>query len=163
MSGSAILTFSSIPQTYTHLHFRAVFNEGSGTPQVYMKVNGTSGNNYSAYQYGYYGDGTNNVLRSWGGGITSSLIPGPGFWDSLPGSSIPGVWTGTIGDYTNTSTRKTILNVPAQIISSVRYEYFIGVAHLNSNSAVDSITFYTSGSETLSTDSRVSLYGVKSA
>ena len=91
MSGSAILTFSSIPQTYTHLHFRAVFNEGSGTPQVYMKVNGTSGNNYSAYQYGYYGDGTNNVLRSWGGGITSSLIPGPGFWDSLPGSSIPGV------------------------------------------------------------------------
>lgn len=162
MDGSALITFSSIPQTYTHLQARVVANKGAGSPQLYARVNGITGNNYTAYQYGNYYSGA-NILRSWAGGNTSSTFPGPGFWGSLPSSNYLGLWILNISNYTETDKRKEIQNIPAYMSSATSYEFFLGAAFLNSNNAITSLTFYTSGGETLANGSRVSLYGVKSA
>ena len=56
--GASIITFSSIPSTYTHLQVRGIgrsTNAGSGVTQFYMQLNGDTGANYSNHIL--YGDG----------------------------------------------------------------------------------------------------------
>lgn len=164
MASSASLSFTSIPQTYTHLQIRGVFNKGAtGTPQMNLRINNVTTNSYTGYQYGWYYNGSANELRSWSGGTSGSAIFGPGFWGSLPTLNVAGGWIFNIADYTNSSSRKSLHSTYGYARATNNYEYFMGTQFLNTNDAITRLDIYTSDGSTLGNGSRVSIYGVKSA
>ena len=96
--GASSVTFSSIPNTYTHLQIRAIAIVGSSAINPLLTFNGDSGSNYSWHQM--YGSGSSagaSASASYtgiGGPYTGHTQFGPQVWDIL--------------DYTNTNKNKTV-------------------------------------------------------
>jgi hypothetical protein len=105
--GVASITFSSIPQTFTHLQIRGL---GRGTTSFsaglsfYMQFNSDTGNNYGGHQV--YGDGSTTGSNS---NLTrANTIAGQVFADSSASSNVFGDVVADILDYTNTNKNKTV-------------------------------------------------------
>jgi hypothetical protein len=102
---SATITFSSIPQTYTHLQIRYIAKEtgsGTGSDNFYIRCNGDNGtqNNYSYhYIYGY-----NSAVGTTGHGTYSeaNLYVTGGGGDTGMGAGVIDIF-----DYSNTNKYKT--------------------------------------------------------
>jgi hypothetical protein len=107
--GATSVTFSSIPQTYTHLQVRAIGRDarsgsGGGYDQPFITFNGDTGNNYASH-----------ALE--GGGSSASAYSGTSqanFWGAVNmpwngyTSNVFGVGVMDILDYTNTNKYKTM-------------------------------------------------------
>ena len=100
-SAAASVTFSSIPSTYTDLILVANLN-GSGNANIFVRVNGDSGTNYS-----------NTMLSANGSAASSSRNTSS---DSMfminSGSSLNAQWGTFIQyfmDYSNATTNKTTI------------------------------------------------------
>lgn len=92
--GASSVTFSSIPQTYSHLQIR-ILARGSNTAQNEMyinhRINGVTGNNYT--QHGIYADGstvsgsgsTNDVavIQRFTGGLATADVFGTAIVDYI--------------------------------------------------------------------------------
>jgi hypothetical protein len=147
-SGSTnIITFSSIPQTYTDLVL-IVKADGTGQGGYQVRFNSDSAGNYSATRL--YGDGTtassdrevnkNNLTTEWGGGAYNMYIT-------------------HIQNYSNTTTYKTALTR----ISENRYAVAM-VGMWRSTAAVSTITVANGNSATnFASTATFSLYGIKAA
>ena len=154
--GASSITFSSIPSTYTHLQLRVFSREVSGGfDQIYMRVNGDTGSNYSKHNMG--GDGTG--LTYGGSGTTSSVsiaaIPGSNQSANVFGASITDFL-----DYANTSKYKTTRAIAGVDSNGTGYNWFASGLWQNTN-AITSINIYPAGIVDFSQYTHAALYGIK--
>lgn len=102
--GASNITFSSIPQTYTHLQIRLfVRPTSSSNGPVFMQLNSDTGTNYS--RHAFRADG-GTVYSSGSTSQTSMYFNGYNVYSA--GSSYPTVTIIDILDYTNTNKNKTV-------------------------------------------------------
>ena len=105
-TGSSYLSFTSIPQTYTHLQLRGFVRDNVAAltqDPLYLKMNNDTGNNYDYHSF--FGDGAT-------ASGTSTLAAGLMVIGTTTGGSssanIFGVCVVDILDYTNTNKYKTV-------------------------------------------------------
>jgi hypothetical protein len=152
--GSATVTFSSIPATYTHLQIRYLCNTtrvGGASGSGVIEFNGdTTAANYSTHAL--YGSGTgggasagyaNNNYSIWYYGDTTTFVAG--VVDVL--------------DYANTNKYKTIRNLTGYDQNGAGQIGLVSMAWRNT-AAVSSIVLTPSG-YSFNTYSHFALYGIK--
>lgn len=147
---SGTITFSSIPQTYTHLQIRSVATS-TGSYGV-IRFNSDSGSNYTSH---FLYSNTSSVISS---GLTSlTSLYGP----RADNSTYPSVGIVDILDYTSSAKNKTIKVFTGQDANGS------GLIMVNSGlwlstSAITSITINTQ-SGNWATTAQFALYGIKGA
>ena len=146
------VTFSSIPQGYTHLQVRYIAR-ATVNDNTYMIFNGDTGANYSSHYI--YGQGSSAAS----GNVTNGTSF---FVDILTGSSTSySAGIVDILDYNNTNKYKT-----ARTIAGIDLNGSGAVWHASGNwrntAAITSITLkQSSGSYVFQPNSTFSLYGIK--
>ena len=149
--GASSITFSSIPNTYTHLQIRAEYITGYN--YCYVQFNGDTGTNYSAHNIYATGTGTPGA-----GGSASQSQFTIGISNT---TSYPSVAVADILDYSNTNKYKTTRSLAGTDTNSTGTNFIVLYSGLWMNtSAINSITLTTSGSG-FSQYTQFALYGVK--
>ena len=160
-SAVSTVSFTSIPNTYTHLQVRVMARStggSGGTTQATMKVNGiTSGYSYHVLV------GTGSSVIAEGGGSASFFAPAPRFANNGAGANIFGGGIIDILDYANTNKYKTgrclsgvDLNDSGQLILS---SAILG----STTSAISSLEFQDQSGDNFAQYSSFALYGIKGA
>jgi hypothetical protein len=153
-SAAATVTFSSIPQTYTDLVL--VLNATSSTTaNSYVRINSDSGANYSWNVL--YGSGSVAGTDRAGSVSNGVLMDYYGY----PTSTIPNVNIIQFMNYSNTTTFKTVLGRANQATTSGGIDLITSM--WRSTAAITELTLRFTGSQTWSTGSTFSLYGIKAA
>jgi hypothetical protein len=163
-SGTQTLTFSSIPQTFTHLQLRGFVQQTRATYGIsdgYIQFNSDSANNYSWHQL--YGNGVSAI--SYGAASTSRIDIADGQWGSSTGGTF-GVSITDILDYANTSKFKTTRTLNGVDING-EIASFGGRAGLlsgnwRSTSAITSMTVVAANGNYIA-GTRFDLYGITSS
>ena len=138
------ITFSSIPGTYTDL---VIINNGSSAAfsSVKMQFNGDTGTNYSSNRL--YGDGGSAGADR----ITSNNGAYPAMTQTDNGTNIINVM-----NYSQGNTYKTAISRSANTGS-----YAMAMSSLwRSNSAITSVTIFTSNGTNFSSGSTFTIYGI---
>lgn len=151
--GQSTITFSSIPQTYTHLQIRGLNIFTGSVSYGYISFNSdSSSGNYSGHYLA--GSGT-------GIGSTAFTSQNKGFFTSAGGTSpsAPNTFVMDILDYTNTNKYKTLKTLYGWDANGTGYIEF-NSSNWRSTSAITSIELSTSGNSFTSGTS-VALYGIK--
>lgn len=150
--GTASITFSSIPSTYTHLQIRGIMQVTTGNNPICQLGNGSidTGSNYSWHHF--YG---NAGANSNGAGSQSSMI-----YSYVPYSSYPGAFIMDILDYKSTSKYKTCRTFTGSNSNGSVSEVALWSGLWQSTSAIDTIRF-TPASGSWAQYSHFALYGVK--
>jgi len=158
--GTSTITFSSIPQTYTHLQIRGIARENSGAGtsinDLLVRFNSDSGANYR-YHY-LRGNGT-----AASAGTAGSQTYAWALGTSQAGSTAS-VFTGNvldILDYTNTNKYTTTRSLSGTDFNGSGIVDFISNLWLNT-AAITSITITTGGND-FAQYSSFALYGIKAA
>lgn len=150
--GTSSLTFSSIPQTYTHLQLRLFTIVGSAGSGAYTYINGdTTQANYR--EHVLYGNGSaasagsyqNSYMPQFDGGSTTS----------------PGAFIINVLDYTNTNKYKTLHGMGGYDGNGSGYIAHESLLWMNT-AAITSLQFSPVGT-TWSQYAKISLYGIKVA
>ena len=150
-SGSTTsVTFSSIPSTYTDIVIIAnVVNAAGGDNGLCMQFNNDTGSNYSTTFM--YGTGTSAVSNRQTSATFSMF--------GRSSSSNPTTSIGNVQNYANTTTYKTTIgrgnNASALTIANISL--------WRSTSAINSITILNESSQTITSNSIFTLYGILSA
>jgi hypothetical protein len=151
--GSADITFSSIPQTYTHLQIRCMGKSsysGTGTVNYGIRFNSDSASNYSSHNL--YGDGSSAAAQA------GPNYNGQAWWAPTSGENGWAVAIMDILDYTNTNKSKTYRCLTG-FDNNGSGRISLSSTNWTSNSAITSITLM---SEPLWTQhSTFCLYGIK--
>ena len=152
--GTASITFSSIPSTYTHLQLRILSQETAAVADdnLSFQFNGDTGLNYSFHDI--YGSGSAAVADGYTS--TGNII------SRQTGSSatnIFGVGIIDIIDYGNTNKYKTTKGLSGHDNNGTGYIFFTSGSWRNTN-AITSITL-APGSGSFAQYSSFALYGVK--
>jgi hypothetical protein len=156
--GTSTITFTSIPQTYTHLQVRLIGRTGRASTEDVLKVtfNSDTANNYSWHNVAGYGTGVeangfasqNNMTLGW---ITAANdaagIFGTAIFDIL--------------DYANTSKYKTSRSLTGYDWNGGG-QLLLASGSWRNTSAITSITITPSFSA-LNQYSSFALYGIKGA
>jgi len=148
---SGTITLNSIPSTYKHLQLRISMVASSG--DCYIQVNSDTGNNYARHVLRGSGSGSGSTF-----GVASTFT----FANLFPGgisSSFPSVAVIDILDYASTSKYKTFRIFSGQRFTGSGYLEFCSGLWMNT-AAISSISVLNSGSS-WTTNTRVSLYGIK--
>jgi hypothetical protein len=158
---SSSITFSSIPSTYTHLQVRGICRSSGAGGQLYIRLNGNAGTNYSYHQF--FGDGTGvsaNVT-----GSSSTVI----YYADWPASTQPAncylAQIIDVIDYTSTSKNKTVRILAGydnngDITSQYGRSVMASGAFYNT-SAITSLSIVANAA--FDTTSTFALYGIKGA
>jgi hypothetical protein len=156
--GSASVTFSSIPATYTHLQIRALSRSdraSSAGDGMLVQLNSDTGTNYS-YHY-IQGDGS-SATSGADTSVTSMIIPRSG--SASQTSGIFGVTVLDLLDYANTNKYKTLRTLGGNDANgSGIVALFSGL--WRSTSAVTSITIDQQNGPNFVEYSSFALYGIK--
>jgi hypothetical protein len=148
-STASIITFSSIPSTYTDLVLVIACLDG-GAGRTRLRLNGDSGTNYS--RINLVGNGTNANSYSGSNETQFDMSVAAGTSSTVPTAQII-----SINNYSNTATNKTILS---------RYSLAPGAVEVmtglyRSTAAINSVSYFTQG--TMQIGTTFSLYGIKAA
>jgi hypothetical protein len=167
-TSSTSLTFSNIPQTFTHLQLRYTFNSynNAGGNSAFMALNGDGGNNYVAHYL--LGAGSNPALS--GGSATSTS---PQFFANYPwasGCSTAYAASGVtdLFDYTSTTKNKVYRSVTGYSAGGYGIQaawVFSGMwmaTGANTNVTTWNVGIVGSGNYFIP-GSQFSLYGIKAA
>ena len=158
--GSATVTFSSIPSTYTHLQIRAIVRStytssvttGTGT----IRFNSDTGNNYAWHQLRTSG-------ASVGAAASSTTSSGVAFSD-IGGTSVSsffGAGIVDILDYANTNKYKTVRVLTGSDGNTTNDDWlYLGSSLWQSTNAITSITL-TPSTNNYAQYSHFALYGIK--
>jgi len=158
--GTASVTFSSIPQTYSHLQIRGFGRTGAAyeSDAFNIQFNGDTGNNYGCHYL--QGDSVNASASSaltQSNLYVSARMPGSTVTSGIFGSAIIDIL-----DYTNTNKNKTIRSLSGFDMNNtsavVRVALMSGL--WSSTSAITSITILAN-SGNLQQYSSFALYGMK--
>lgn len=150
--GTSNLTFSSIPQTYTHLQLRYMTSSPGGS--IYIQFNGDTGTNYT--QHYLLGNGS-SVSAAGSASYATPHISDLAYGGDSP---YPMVAIVDIVDYKNTNkykTFKTISGIDANSAGIGGIDILSGV-WMNTN-AISSI--YISCGQNLDSGSVFALYGIQ--
>jgi hypothetical protein len=100
--GSASVTFSSIPSTYSHLQLRGFLQPASGgTKYIKGTLNSDTGTNYSWHELG----GNGSITLTGAGATQAFMVVADGFTNT---NSAFGSVVADILDYSNTNKYKTL-------------------------------------------------------
>jgi hypothetical protein len=158
--GTANITFSSIPSTYTHLQIRGIarntYTGGTGgVDNLFIQLNGDTANNYSAHSLDGYGTTAGSQYYN---------AETFGFWIMQSGGTGTqpfGAFVLDILDYANTNKYKTIRGL-AGIDGNGYGRIVLGSGNWRNTNAVTSIKLYSSGgSYNLAQYTTLALYGIK--
>jgi hypothetical protein len=152
---SSVITFSSIPQTYKTLQIRAVSqgNSTSNPSSMLLRFNGDSGTNYMNHFIS-----ANNGSVSASNSLSTSSINMLNTRGDETTSYHPGVID--ITDYSVTTKTKTVRAIFGFFYSGGRQVNYNSGLWTNTG-AITSITLTTSQSDSITTPSRFTLYGIK--
>lgn len=157
--GSASVTFSSIPATYTHLQIRALLRNSGTSNNTYtanMQFNSDTATNYSAH----YLNG-NGTAASAGASTSSSSFYTGLTVDSSTSTLGWGVTVIDILDYANTNKYKTVRSLTGTDLNgSGQVSLYSG--NWRSTSAVNAISLSFSANN-FSQYSQFALYGIRGA
>ena len=163
--GQASVTFSNIPQNFTHLQVRVfaqITRATYGTSNLSLRLNGDTGSNYSVHDiygngssaYGENGSSQNQILwqDSYGTSATTNIF-GAGIID--------------IFDYANINKYKTVRSLSGVDVNGTSYNangyLTFGSGLWMNTSAVTSLTFGYGNGSGFSQYSSFALYGIKGA
>ena len=151
--GSASVTFSSIPTTYTHLQIRGITKSTSGLVSTFANFNGDSGSNYSRHQL--LGDGA-SASAAGDASVTS-------FYTNIFTNTANnyGATIIDILDYANTNKYKTVRTLGGYDANGSGY-ILLRSALWQSTSAITTIALSPSGGN-FDQYSQFALYGIKGA
>jgi hypothetical protein len=148
-STASIITFSSVPSTYTDLVL-VVACLDSGAGRTRLRLNGNSGTSYSRIN-----------LISTGSSVASYSASNETQFDlsvaAATSSTIPTTQIISINNYSDTTANKTILS--RYSLASGAVETMAGL--YRSTSAITSVSYFTQG--TLQIGTTATLYGIKAA
>jgi hypothetical protein len=150
------VTFSSIPQDYTHLQIRGIgrITQASSDTNIYIRFNSDSGTNYSAHYL--YGTGASALS----GGGANELVTIPfRVTGANSTANIFGVGVVDILDYANTNKFKTMRSITGHDQNGAGAAWFFS-NNWRSTSAITSITFTPDGGNFAQYTS-FALYGIK--
>lgn len=151
-SNQSTVTFSSIPQTYTHLQLRCnILSSVAGGSSATIRFNSDSATNYSWHTI--YGSG---AAAGAGSGVTQNLI----YLYFTGNTTSPSGNILDILDYTNTNKFKTSRILEGFDVNGVGGYTAITSGNWRSTAAITSIVL-TSTSGTFNTNSSFALYGMK--
>jgi hypothetical protein len=154
--GASSITFSSIPQIYTHLQVRAFARctFTGAVRNILTQMNGDTGSNY--YRHYLLGNGTAAFAGSDGGTVIyGGSVTGT---DNL-GSTF-GVNVIDYLDYANTNKYKTVRYLNGHEDNSGGQAYLTS-GLWNNTAAITSLTFTIEGSFNFSQYTSFALYGIK--
>lgn len=149
--GQSTISFTSIPQTYTHLQVRAIC-KGSSAEYLRIRFNGDTGSNYFAHNIQCNGSAVNAYAHT---SITGAYLFPSGMSDTA--NVFSGVLVDIL-DYKNTNKNKTTRSLHGQDTNGAGFIYFMSGAW-NSTAAITSIDFVIS-SGTFTQYSHFALYGI---
>ncbi len=154
-AGVSSITFSSIPQTYTHLQIRASMTTATAGYGMLVRFNSDSGNNY--VQHYLYGTG------SVAAALAYTAQPEATLFGTSTGSSTtqPSVAIGDILDYANTNKYTTVRSLSGVDKNGSGEISLISSLWLNT-AAITSITIEPRGVN-YNQYSSFALYGIQGA
>jgi hypothetical protein len=159
--GTGTVTFSSIPQTYTHLQVRFLARTnraGNPTDTVRLAYNSdTSSSNYTYHEFG--GDGSGVYVYGSGAPERNAFSMTAA---ATAASGVFGAGIADILDYTNTNKYKTHRNLGGADSNGSGRVGFVSGLWLNT-AAITSITLTPSVGTTFNEYSTFALYGIKGA
>lgn len=150
---SQAITFSSIPQTYSHLQLRCFFQTTTEGQSPVLRANGDSGANYTRAFFRSNSSSTSSN-NSTGTTFMANLFPNGTQVSNLPNIAIIDIY-----DYSSTTKWKTAKNYNFNQKKSTGTSMFVYESGLwMSNSAITSLSFdaYPYTNETV-----VALYGIR--
>ena len=145
--GSATVTFSSIPATFTHLQLRIMLPTSGDEP--ILRFNSDSGSNYS--RHGLFGNGSSAAAY----GVASDTYDG-----LSAGSSQPNVIITDILDYANTNKYKTTRTL-AGFDQNGSGTIALRSANWRNTNAITTITLTESNASNFPQYSSFALYGIE--
>jgi len=148
-SATATVTFSSIPQTYTHLQLRIMLPSSGDEPA--MRFNSDTGNNYN--RHGLYANGS--TISSYGD-------VGANYMGLSVGSANVNCMVTDILEYTNTNKFKVSRTLAGHDDSASRTIALRTNAWRNT-AAITTITLTETNSSNFPQYSSFALYGIKGA
>jgi len=162
--GSATVTFSSIPATYTHLQIRGISRSTNGSNagiSTYVRFNSDSASNYSYHALTTY-QGAGAAIDVFGGANStfalSAAMPNSGLLSNMFDATVIDIL-----DYANTNKYKTIRSLSGYDINGATTGYsYLGLFSSNwrSTSAISTITL-SGASNDFAQYSSFALYGIK--
>jgi len=151
--GVSSVTFSSIPQTFTHLQIRLAILTSSGTPDFAFTFNGDNGNNYDFHGIEGSGSGVNGGNSGTNRANMPIAVGGNA-------STVPSVAILDVLDYTSTSKTKPMRSLLGYDGNGVGYAMIRSGLWYTTPVAITSITATVSAG-TVNQYSSIALYGVK--
>jgi hypothetical protein len=159
-SGASSVTFSNIPNTYSHLQIRAIgrtsASEADGD-SFKIRFNSDSGNNYTEHRL----IGTGSAAAA-GAGTSQSNAFGYQLPSSSQLASSFGLFVMDVLDYKNTNKYKTLRGLGGFETNSVGRVGFWSSVWMNTN-AISSITITPNVGANFAQYSSFALYGIKAA
>ena len=157
-STTSNITFSNIPQTFTHLQLR-VYGRNAGTStngnQAYVYFNNDTGSNY-VWAW-LYGDGATVAAAQYTqSSILCGIVPQNGITANVFGSSIADIL-----DYTNTNKFKAVKTLGGYDSNSTNGFVALTSGQWNSTAAITSMTINSNFSYLAG--SRIDLYGISTS
>ena len=156
--GTATITFSSIPATYTHLQIRGIGRSttaNTGVDNVYVTVNSDSGANYARHHI--IGNGT--TASASAASSTNQAVLGDIARNNNT-SGMFGAFVIDILDYANTNKYKTVRSILGYEQNTSDGGVNLNSGNWRSTSAITSIKLYPA-SGNFNQYSSFALYGVK--
>lgn len=155
--GTATITFSSIPATYTHLQIRGIGRSttaNTGVDNVYVTVNSDSGANYARHQI--FGNGTTATASA--ASSTNQAVLGDIARNNNT-SGMFGAFVIDILDYANTNKYTTFRALSGSDLNGSGEIRFRSSLWMNTN-AISTITLLSENNN-FAEYSSVALYGIK--
>jgi hypothetical protein len=155
--GSATITFSSIPATYTHLQIRAIgrtTTANTGVDNVFVRVNSDSGTNYARHQI----VGNGSTASATSASSTNEAVLGDIARNNNT-SGMFGAFVIDILDYANTSKNKTFRAISGSDLNGSGEMRFRSSLWINTN-AISTITLIPENNN-FAEHSQFALYGIK--
>ena len=157
-SGVASVTFTSIPQTYTHLQLR-IFGRGAvANTYSYLKIrfNGVSGTSYNFH--GLLADG---FTASSFGYTGQSYVEGNFLAGDSTSANVQGSIVMDILDYTNTNKYKTTRSIGCIDNLGSNGRIALSSSSFFNTAAISQILVATPGGENFNSGTSIALYGIK--
>lgn len=155
--GASSITFSGIPNTYTHLEIRGIGRSVNaiGGIGLRMQFNGDTGSNYAAH--GIYGDGSTPTAYN---SVSTTALPVGELVGTSGTANVFGASIITILDYASIVKNKTVRTLEGIDLNGSGYIEFDSGFWINQTSKINSIYLYTTNGN-FAQYSSYSLYGVR--
>lgn len=158
-SATSSVTFSSIPQTYTHLQIRAIAkNTGNNNETILFRFNGDTGSNYSFHRL--FSDGSS--ASAYGEANTTYAGAGSSSNTQTAQNNMYAAFIYDVLDYSNTNKFKTARCLSGKDFNASGGNIFLFSGNWRNTNAITSITLSTIA-DSFAQYTQFALYGIKGA